>query len=61
MQTFTFYCSDDKLEISGRVLNITGRQINEAACDLAREVANEGGGLSGGRSLPDPLLRRFNQ
>ncbi|KAG5841191.1 betaine--homocysteine S-methyltransferase 1-like [Anguilla rostrata] len=48
MQTFTFYCSDDKLEISGRVLNITGRQINEAACDLAREVANEGGALVAG-------------
>jgi len=48
LQTFTFYCSDDKLEISGNVTNITGTQINEAACDLAREVANEGGALVAG-------------
>ncbi|XP_073322138.1 betaine--homocysteine S-methyltransferase 1-like [Pagrus major] len=48
LQTFTFYCSEDKLEISGNVPNITGAQINEAACDLAREVANEGGALVAG-------------
>ncbi|KAJ0041729.1 hypothetical protein NL108_007989 [Boleophthalmus pectinirostris] len=48
LQTFTFYCSDDKLELSGTVTNITGAQINEAACDLAREVADEGGALVAG-------------
>ncbi|KAJ4941593.1 hypothetical protein JOQ06_011471 [Pogonophryne albipinna] len=51
IQTFTFYCSEDKLEISGNVKGITGAQINEAACDMAREVANEGAALvSGGVS-----------
>lgn len=80
LQTFTFYCSEDKLEISSNVKNITvsgiylltlfvlmhlikndphvvsfccccviqGAQINEAACDLAREVANQGGALVAG-------------
>merc|ERR1711887_439225 len=38
MQTFTFYASDDKLENRGNNLAFTGAQINEAACDLAREV-----------------------
>uniref|UniRef100_A0A3B4FDB8 Betaine--homocysteine S-methyltransferase 1-like n=1 Tax=Pundamilia nyererei TaxID=303518 RepID=A0A3B4FDB8_9CICH len=48
MQTFTFYASDDKLENRGQTLSFTGRQINEAACDLAREVANEGDALVAG-------------
>ncbi|KAJ8405623.1 hypothetical protein AAFF_G00316030 [Aldrovandia affinis] len=48
LQTFTFYCSDEKLKISDSIVNITGRQINEAACDLAREVANEGDALVAG-------------
>ncbi|XP_030625029.1 betaine--homocysteine S-methyltransferase 1 isoform X2 [Chanos chanos] len=46
MQTFTFYASDDKLENRGNNLSFT--QINEAACDLAREVANEGDALVAG-------------
>ncbi|KAJ8263091.1 hypothetical protein COCON_G00155480 [Conger conger] len=54
MQTFTFYCSDDKLGISGRVGSISGQQINEAACDLAREVANEGGTLVAGAISQTP-------
>ncbi|XP_031426006.1 betaine--homocysteine S-methyltransferase 1-like isoform X2 [Clupea harengus] len=45
MQTFTFYSCDDKLDISGNAPNITCQQINEVACDIAREVANEGGAL----------------
>uniref|UniRef100_A0A6Q2YSU5 Hcy-binding domain-containing protein n=1 Tax=Esox lucius TaxID=8010 RepID=A0A6Q2YSU5_ESOLU len=45
MQTFTFYASDDKLENRGKYL---GAQINEAACDLAREVANEGDAMVAG-------------
>ncbi|XP_059910475.1 betaine--homocysteine S-methyltransferase 1-like [Gadus macrocephalus] len=48
MQTFTFYASDDKLENRGQALKITGAQVNEAACDLAREVANEGDALVAG-------------
>uniref|UniRef100_A0A3B4BCU5 Hcy-binding domain-containing protein n=1 Tax=Periophthalmus magnuspinnatus TaxID=409849 RepID=A0A3B4BCU5_9GOBI len=48
LQTFTFYCSEDKLELSGNVTDITGTQINEAACDLAREVADEGSALVAG-------------
>ncbi|CAL8406320.1 unnamed protein product [Arctogadus glacialis] len=43
LQTFTFYASDDKLENRGN-----GKQINEAACDLAREVADEGDALVAG-------------
>uniref|UniRef100_A0A8C5EFL1 Betaine--homocysteine S-methyltransferase 1-like n=1 Tax=Gouania willdenowi TaxID=441366 RepID=A0A8C5EFL1_GOUWI len=48
MQTFTFYASDDKLENRGNVQRFTGQQINEAACDLAREVAEEGDALVAG-------------
>jgi len=44
MQTFTFYASDDKLENRGNVAQskYTGQAINQAACDIAREVAGEG-------------------
>ncbi|XP_077417094.1 betaine--homocysteine S-methyltransferase 1-like [Vanacampus margaritifer] len=48
MQTFSFYSSDDKLENRGQSLQLTGVQINEAACDLAREVASEGDALVAG-------------
>uniref|UniRef100_A0A8C7SAG8 Betaine-homocysteine methyltransferase n=1 Tax=Oncorhynchus mykiss TaxID=8022 RepID=A0A8C7SAG8_ONCMY len=48
MQTFTFYASDDKLENRGNAQRFTGTQINEAACDLAREVANEGDAMVAG-------------
>ncbi|XP_057686997.1 betaine--homocysteine S-methyltransferase 1-like isoform X2 [Corythoichthys intestinalis] len=48
MQTFTFYSSDDKLENRGQNLQLSGAQINEAACDLAREVAGEGDALVAG-------------
>ncbi|XP_008323906.1 betaine--homocysteine S-methyltransferase 1-like [Cynoglossus semilaevis] len=48
MQTFTFYASDDKLVNRGHAQRFTGQQINEAACDLAREVANEGDALVAG-------------
>ncbi|XP_065188464.1 betaine--homocysteine S-methyltransferase 1-like [Sycon ciliatum] len=52
MQAFTFYASDDKLENRANQAAIHGgRSVNQAACELAREVANEGdalvlGGLS---------------
>ncbi|XP_074546384.1 betaine--homocysteine S-methyltransferase 1 [Halichoeres trimaculatus] len=48
MQTFTFYASDDKLDNRGNKVQTTGAKINEAACDLAREVANEGNALVAG-------------
>ncbi|XP_054908432.1 betaine--homocysteine S-methyltransferase 1 [Poeciliopsis prolifica] len=48
MQTFTFYASDDKLENRGNIQRFTGEQINEAACDLARGVADEGNALVAG-------------
>uniref|UniRef100_A0AAY4BQI7 Hcy-binding domain-containing protein n=1 Tax=Denticeps clupeoides TaxID=299321 RepID=A0AAY4BQI7_9TELE len=48
MQTFTFYASDDKLENRGQNLQLSGQHINEAACDLAREVASEGDALVAG-------------
>ncbi|XP_076333424.1 betaine--homocysteine S-methyltransferase 1-like [Tachypleus tridentatus] len=53
MQAFTFYASDDKLANRGNEAGtkFTGRDINNAACKIAREVAEEGdclvaGGLS---------------
>ncbi|XP_073440258.1 betaine--homocysteine S-methyltransferase 1 isoform X1 [Dendrobates tinctorius] len=50
MQTFTFYASDDKLENRGNYVaeKISGQKVNEAACDIAREVANEGDALVAG-------------
>ncbi|KAA8592707.1 hypothetical protein FQN60_018162 [Etheostoma spectabile] len=54
MQTFTFYASDDKLENRGNKVTFTGAQINEAACDLAREVANEGDALVAGGVCQTP-------
>lgn len=47
MQTFTFYASEDKLDNRGNTAGKThgvGR-INEAACELARQVAGEGDAL----------------
>ncbi|KAK5932271.1 hypothetical protein CgunFtcFv8_003990 [Champsocephalus gunnari] len=54
MQTFTFYASDDKLENRGQSLKISGTQINEAACDLAREVASEGDAMVAGGVCQTP-------
>ncbi|KAM3611572.1 uncharacterized protein V6R79_020687 [Siganus canaliculatus] len=48
MQTFTFYSSDEKLETRGNKVAFTGTQINEAACDLASEIAKEGNALVAG-------------
>jgi len=50
MQAFTFYASDDKLENRGNVAQdkYTGKAINQAACDLATEVAREGDALAAG-------------
>ncbi|XP_020908218.1 betaine--homocysteine S-methyltransferase 1 [Exaiptasia diaphana] len=56
MQTFTFYASEDKLDNRG---NMAGKNhgcsaINEAACDLAREVADEGDALVAGGVCQTP-------
>ncbi|KAG8183989.1 hypothetical protein JTE90_001520 [Oedothorax gibbosus] len=50
MQAFTFYASDDKLVNRGNEAGkkYTGADINEAACRIAREVANEGDALVAG-------------
>ncbi|XP_055519791.1 betaine--homocysteine S-methyltransferase 1-like [Leucoraja erinacea] len=50
MQTFTFYASDDKLMNRGNYVEqkISGNKVNEAACDIARGVANEGDALVAG-------------
>lgn len=48
MQAFTFYATDDKLENRGNQAKAEcggGTAINQAACDLAHEVANEGNAL----------------
>jgi len=50
MQTFTFYASDDKLMNRGNEAEkkYTGAMVNQRACDIAREVANEGDALVAG-------------
>lgn len=50
MQAFTFYASDDKLINRGNQAGkqYTGKDINKAACELAREVADEGNALVAG-------------
>lgn len=98
LQTFTFYCSEDKLEMSDNVTDITvstkssplenlmrplhclhcimkiilvsvwyhlmcshliqGAQINEAACNLARQVANEGDALVAGGVSQTPCYAK---
>lgn len=46
MQTFTFYASDDKLANRGNsAVEIGCQAINQAACDIAFEIANEGDAL----------------
>lgn len=50
MQAFTFYASDDKLSNRGNESSAkySCRGINDAACRLAREVADEGDALVAG-------------
>ncbi|CAH3139041.1 unnamed protein product [Pocillopora meandrina] len=56
MQTFTFYASDDKLRNRGNTASekIGCKRINQAACDLARQVANEGDALVAGNICQTP-------
>ncbi|XP_049956002.1 betaine--homocysteine S-methyltransferase 1-like isoform X1 [Schistocerca serialis cubense] len=50
MQAFTFYACDTKLENRGHDAGekFTGKAINKAACDIAKEVAAEGDALVAG-------------
>lgn len=50
MQALTFYASEDKLTIRGNVAQqkYTGQAINQAACDIAKQVAAEGDALVAG-------------
>jgi len=49
MQTFTFYASEDKLANRGHTAgNIGYEAINQAACDLAKDVASKGDALVAG-------------
>lgn len=56
MQTFTFYASEDKLDNRGneaaKTHGVTG--INNAACHIAHEVANEGDALVAGGIAQTP-------
>ncbi|XP_014680757.1 PREDICTED: betaine--homocysteine S-methyltransferase 1-like [Priapulus caudatus] len=64
MQAFTFYASDDKLQNRGCAANAThsGAAINQAACNLSREVANEGDALvAGGVSQTPSYLSGKNK
>ncbi|XP_013400476.1 betaine--homocysteine S-methyltransferase 1 [Lingula anatina] len=56
MQTFTFYASDDKLDNRGNeaASKHSGAKINQAACEIAREVANEGDALVAGGICQTP-------
>jgi len=56
MQAFTFYASDDKLENRGNEAQgkHSGSAINTAACNLAKEVAAEGGALTLGGICQTP-------
>uniref|UniRef100_UPI00358F3C56 betaine--homocysteine S-methyltransferase 1-like n=1 Tax=Myxine glutinosa TaxID=7769 RepID=UPI00358F3C56 len=48
MQAFTFYASEDKLKNRGNKPAISSSQVNEAACEIAHEVAAEGDALVAG-------------
>ncbi|RDD45142.1 Betaine--homocysteine S-methyltransferase 1 [Trichoplax sp. H2] len=55
MQCFTFYASEDKLENRGNKAAQHGvGAVNEAACKIAREVANEGDALIAGGMCQTP-------
>jgi len=57
MQTFTFYASEDKLKNRGNeaAAKFGARNINKAACDLAREVATNFGGFCAGGISQTPI------
>jgi betaine-homocysteine S-methyltransferase len=57
MQTFTFYASEDKLKNRGNeaAAKFGARNINKAACDLAREVATQFNGFAAGGICQTPI------
>ncbi|XP_072166178.1 betaine--homocysteine S-methyltransferase 1-like [Diadema setosum] len=56
LQTFTFYGSEDSIEgktpSATKAVDINWEELNERACDLAREVADEGDALVAGSLCP---------
>jgi len=56
MQTFTFYASEDKLENRGNYAasKFGVKSINQTACKIAREVADEGGAMVAGGVCQTP-------
>ena len=64
MQTFTFYASDDKLKNRGNTASskFGSDAINEAACKIARQVADEDRGIvAGGVSQTPTYLSTQNK
>ncbi len=65
MQTFTFYCSEDKLDNRGHNMGkkYGVNEINLAACKIARQVADEGDGImvAGGVSQTPTYLSTRNK
>jgi len=57
MQTFTFYASEDKLKNRGNeaAAKHGAKKINQAACDIARDVATEFGGYCAGGICQTPI------
>jgi betaine-homocysteine S-methyltransferase len=57
MQTFTFYASEDKLKNRGNeaAAKFGARNINQAACDIAREVARDFNGFYAGGICQTPI------
>jgi len=56
MQALTFYASEDKLQNRGNMAGrkISADEVNQASCNLAREVANEGNALVAGGLTQTP-------
>ncbi|CAH1792305.1 unnamed protein product [Owenia fusiformis] len=54
LQSFTFYAAEGKLKSSSTGKNYTVAEINQAGCDLVKEVAAEGDALTCGGLSPTP-------
>jgi len=57
MQTFTFYASEDKLKNRGNeaAAKFGAKNINTAACDLAKGIAQDFGGYAAGGICQTPI------
>merc|ERR1719310_2340858 len=56
-QVFSFYASEDKLKNRGNeaAAKHGAKRINQAACDIARDVATEFGGYCAGGICQTPI------